>query len=138
MSLPDPRVLHNEYFMNTPYSHMVFQDILPSLEYLATREFIDWLEKLTGFRELSRKISKKKRVEIHVCKDEDPQDDYELWHMRIGKQRKTVTSTPGTVIILNAELAHAIEDPEKTIVRSYYQPGPPRYWQSKRKGGKYA
>jgi hypothetical protein len=106
---------------------MVFHDILPSLKYLTDPEFINWLQRLTGYRDLigyqgkSPPASLKKKVSVLVCVDEEPSEDYELAHLRLGKHLKRITPQLGTTIILNEALAHSVTGPEKTHTQSYYQ-----------------
>lgn len=114
--------------MNLPYPHMVFQDlfVLPDLKYLTEPDFVEWIQKLTGYRDLicydeSPPAYLIKKVSVLICLDENPSQDYELKHLRLGKQIKEIKAQLSTAIILTEALAHNISGPEKTHTQSYYQ-----------------
>ena len=122
MNLPDARLLHNEYLMNQPFPHMVFHDEFfefPPIYFMET-EFITWLQKLTGYRNLSDAPGKgrKKKITISICAEEG---DLELSHLRKAGTSKKIPGQIGTLLIFTASLPHNLECVSELYIKYYYQ-----------------
>ena len=120
MNLPDARLFHNRYVVAQPFPHMVFKDDFFGfpLKYFRETEFIDWLQTLTGYRNLKYRKGSKKKIDVLFCLDDG---DLELRHLRKKAHVKKAHSYIGTLIIFDTSLPHVLKCSSKTHRKSYYQ-----------------